>query len=210
MIKHIWFDFSGTLLRFTREYKQVHHKLVCETYARVINKSLTPVVTREYHALYKKHKTNSQVFIELGKHADFWAEIMATLDRKRFIDKRINYRALFENIRARSAKISLFTNSLGGEVRELLPHMGLAPADFDAMLTGEMMEKKPSLDGFYKIIKLSKLKPSEILYVGDRIDGEILPAKRVGLKAALVWSREKKTAADFTLRTITGVLKCLG
>lgn len=210
MIRHIWFDFANTLFRYTSEYVRVHNELLHQTYAKVVGEPLTEGLKRKYQALYQKYKSNSQVFMALDQDPNFWASTQAKLPKEKYIDQTVNLPNLFKKLKRRGLKISLFTNAPKEEVLRVLPYLNLGPQDFDFLLTGEMVEKKPSLDGFYKIIKLSRLKPAEILYVGERIPGEILPAKKVGLKTALVWSNLGKTEADFTLGDINQVVNCLG
>ena len=58
-------------------------------------------------------------------------------------------------------------------------------------------EPKPNLEGFNKMIELSKEQPQNLLYVGDSIEKDIRPAKQVGIKTCLVW--EKSTEADYSI-----------
>jgi hypothetical protein len=45
---------------------------------------------------------------------------------------------------------------------------------------------KPDPGFFEKMIEASAFGPAEILYVGDRLDNDIMPAARVGLRTALI------------------------
>ena len=45
---------------------------------------------------------------------------------------------------------------------------------------------KPDPGFFQKMIEMSPFSPAETLYVGDRLDNDILPAARLGLRTALV------------------------
>jgi HAD superfamily hydrolase (TIGR01549 family) len=46
--------------------------------------------------------------------------------------------------------------------------------------------EKPDPRFFQKIIEVTKLSPSEIAYVGDRLDNDVLPAVQVGMKAVFI------------------------
>lgn len=52
---------------------------------------------------------------------------------------------------------------------------------------------KPSPDFFKRLCKESGAAPEEILYVGDRVDNDVLPTKAAGMRAALLrrgpWGR---------------------
>jgi HAD superfamily hydrolase (TIGR01549 family) len=46
--------------------------------------------------------------------------------------------------------------------------------------------EKPDPRFFQKIIEVTKLSSSEIAYVGDRLDNDVLPAVQVGMKAVFI------------------------
>ena len=66
----------------------------------------------------------------------------------------------------------------------LLRGLGL-PADMIAT-SDDWGVSKPSLGFFRKMIEVSPFGPGEILYVGDRLDNDIMPAARLGLRTALI------------------------
>ncbi len=71
-----------------------------------------------------------------------------------------------------------------------------------------MLERpKPALDGFYKIIELSKISAKEILYIGDNIEKDIKPAKQVGLLTGLIW--QKSDEANYSFEKFEDILKIL-
>ncbi|WP_419818581.1 HAD family hydrolase [Glaciibacter flavus] len=45
---------------------------------------------------------------------------------------------------------------------------------------------KPSTEFFSRIVDVARLEPSAILYVGDRLDNDVLPARSAGLRTALI------------------------
>jgi HAD superfamily hydrolase (TIGR01549 family) len=72
------------------------------------------------------------------------------------------------------------TARAGRLLRELnLPVDCIATSD-------EWNEVKPSPGFFEKMISTVRLPPSQILYVGDRVDGDILPAHQSGLVTCLI------------------------
>ena len=46
--------------------------------------------------------------------------------------------------------------------------------------------RKPDPGFFRKMIEVSPVGPGETLYVGDRLDNDIIPAARLGLRTALI------------------------
>ena len=53
-------------------------------------------------------------------------------------------------------------------------------------------------------IKKSHLPPEEILYVGDRVKVDVLPAKELGIKTCLVW--DKSDEADYSFEKFEDIL----
>ncbi len=79
-----------------------------------------------------------------------------------------------------------------------LIRMGLTPYFDDVFVTEELGAEKGPLF-FRKVLKKLKAKPSECIMVGDRMDMDILPAMKAGIKAVRVlrgpYSKKKGSAA---------------
>ena len=100
---------------------------------------------------------------------------------------------------------SIFTNVKTEETMRILKLVELDLSLFTHILTGDdIKERKPALDGFNKMVELSKLKPEETLYVGDRVKVDILPANEVGMKTCLVWSTSPE--ADYSFENFGDIL----
>lgn len=204
MIKHVWFDCEGTLTVRSATFKKVYDRLRYETYARLVKKPLTDKVRQDFEVLYAKHGSNSAVFRSLGCASDFWQQCLSTLD------KTHDYRpvkAVFLTLKKLKDKvpISLFTNLKSEGVDTTLKLINVDKEWFTFIITGDdIQERKPSLGGFYAMIKLSQLPPEEILYVGDRVTVDILPAKEVGMKTCFMWGISDK--ADYSFENFKDIL----
>jgi HAD superfamily hydrolase (TIGR01549 family) len=100
----------------------------------------------------------------------------------------------------------------------LLRGLGL-PADLIAT-SDDWGVEKPDVLFFEKVVKASPTNdPSEVVYVGDRIDNDLRPAKAAGLKTIFVqrgpwgWifrdSPELERAADWRVKTLDEILQVL-
>lgn len=74
---------------------------------------------------------------------------------------------------------------------------------------------KPAPEVFAKVAAVAGREPGEILYVGDRLDNDVLPAARAGMRTALLrrgpWGhlhadRPEAAAADVIIDDLYGVL----
>ena len=200
-IKHIWFDFSYTLASVNEE---AHNRLRYESYAKVADKPITPELVDEYEKLYKKYKhSNSSVFESLGKLPGFWSKIIDT------VNPRTLYYLTDENIpeileqMSKILPVSIFSNI---DLDKTLPSLGIKPEWFTHILSASKLGSlKPALDGFYKVIELSNLRPEEILYIGDEVEKDIIPAKTVGIKTGVVF--EKLKEADYSFKDFRDILE---
>ncbi|WP_193105034.1 HAD family hydrolase [Brachybacterium sp. FME24] len=84
-------------------------------------------------------------------------------------------------------------------------------ADFIATSTAWGVVK-PSQEFFERTIAATTLSPAEILYVGDRLDNDVLPARRAGMHTALLvrgpWGhlhsrRDEAALADLRISTLS-------
>ena len=205
MIKHIWFDLDKTLAIPIPEFDQVHRELLLSVYADVVQKPITEDLEQEYKALYKEYGSNLAVFRSLGLPSDFWQTHSDTLDETKFYRPNIKINETLKKLKE-IVPISIFTNVKAEKNLKMLKAIDVNPAWFACVLTGDdIKERKPALDGFHAMIEQSKLLPGEILYVGDRIDVDIKPAKLAGMKACLLWA--KSDEADYSFINFEDILK---
>ncbi len=200
-IKHIWFDFSDTMAFLNKE---AHDNLRYETYASVINKGVTPELISEYEALYQKNnKSNAAIFRSLGKSAGYWSSVVNQVDpNKLYKLADANIPFILKEIK-NIVPISIFSNI---ELERILPALGIDLSLFTHILSSaQLKEPKPALEGFYKVIELSHLPGVEILYIGDDVGKDVLPAKKVGLKTGLMWAISDQ--ADYSFESFKDVLE---
>lgn len=182
-IKHIWFDFSDTIVKFD---EKIHDTMVYEAYSSLIGKPVTPELKEEFSSLFKKHKSYSKTFTQLGKESTYWSDKIHSANPRelmRLIDKDAPgvFNALKEIL-----PISVWSNI---RVREVLPVFDINPDWFTHILGPDEVKKpKPSLDGFHLLIERSEMRPEHILFVGDSLDKEIRPAHSLGIQTGLIWS----------------------
>jgi putative hydrolase of the HAD superfamily len=195
-IKHVWFDLDGTLSVHTPEFHQAHDQLRYKTYAEATGRPLTAEIGREYERVYKEKGTNSAVFRSLGLPTDYWMSRFNTLDKNDY------YRPIpeiFETLEKLKeiVPISLFTNDSAVGTAKTLKVINVNVKWFTYLITGdEVPERKPDLHGFQLAVEKSKLPAEQILYVGDRVNADVRPAKSVGMQTCLVYSHSDE--ADYS------------
>ncbi|MBF6166789.1 HAD family hydrolase [Streptomyces gardneri] len=111
-------------------------------------------------------------------------------------------RPALSKLRAMGVRVGIVGNQTA-RAGKLLRALDL-PTDFVAT-SDDWGVQKPSLEFFGKVIEAADSPAGEIVYVGDRIDNDVAPAKQAGMRAAYVlrgpWGwihRNKKEVADLS------------
>ncbi len=202
--EHIWFDVGGTLTRQSEELERAHNALRYQTYADVVKRVVDQDLISEYESLYQRYGSNSAAFRSLGHSSDYWQRRLGQLDESLYLKPEPEIIQTLDHLRS-IVPISLFTNFQLDRTLRVLHTIGVQSDWFTFILTGDdVPERKPALDGFREIIKKSDASPESVLYVGDRVDVDIKPAKLVGLKTCLVWGESDE--ADFSFLNFKDIL----
>ena len=204
-IKHVWFDLGETINKYSPEFTMARDDLKHQLYSEITGKPIDDDLKTEYLDLYKNHHSNSGAFTHLGKPSDFWQIHLAQIDKTPFYapDERV-YKTLdqLKDI----VPISLFSNIKTEEIIRSLNIIEVNPEWFTNILSGDdVANRKPHVDGFHRIVELSQLPAQQILYVGDKVNADILPAKAVGLQTCLVWDRSDE--ADYSFENFAEILE---
>lgn len=199
VIRHLWLDFSDTIARINRAEME---NIVYAAYANQVGKLVTQELKDEYKALVKHHKSNSAVFLSLGLPSTYGADLMSKIDPHKLYqltDVRIPEVILeLKDI----LPVSIFSNN---RLDTILPALGLERQWFTHILGPDEVQKpKPDLEGFTKMIQLSGVPASEILFVGDDVEKDLVPAREVGITTGLLWG--ESSVADYAFKDFQGIL----
>ena len=205
MLKHLWFDMAGTLYKETPEFQVAHDQLRYTTYAKLVGQSDSAKAKEEYEKLYAQHGSNSAVFRSLGQPSDFWMRAFEEMDVTTLLRPDP---VIVETLAALKEQlpISIFTNFKREKVVALLEHLQIPSSLFTHTVTGDdVPERKPDLAGFHRMIELSNVPADQTMYVGDRVDVDIKPAKQLGMKTCLIYGESSE--ADYCVQSFGEVKK---
>ncbi len=208
MIKYIWWDFDGTIYKIPPQVEKLTNELRLKLYSEIKNRPANEEIWKEYNALYQKYKSHSMIFTSLGKTSEYWWRHRKKIDIVPFLKEDKQTSKMFREFAKLPIKHGIYTNNVLSETKKILNAIKINYMLFEHIVTIDDTEApKPDLTSFRKIIELSKVKPEEILFVGDRLHVDVEPAKALGMKTCLVWSNEEKTAADYTFPHVADVIK---
>lgn len=221
MIKAVLFDLDNTLIDFMKM------KRICseEAISAMIDAGL-PVSKRRgvkiLFDLYREYGIENQKIFQ-----EFLKKVTGNVDKKilakgisAYRKVKIGFLRPYPNVISTLIALKEKGLKLGiiSDAPELQGWIRLADMEithfFDIVLTlSETGEKKPSKKPFNMVIKKLKLKPEEILFVGESPERDIKGAKSVGMKTALALygmdyrTKPKKMNSDYIIRDVKEVLK---
>lgn len=198
-IRHIWFDFSDTIGRIN---KTVADRLTLDAFAQVTKREASPALLQEFQALREKHKSSTAVFTSFGLPKTYLVDKLGGIEpRELYSLTDPHIPDVLQKLR-KKIPISIFSNN---RLDTILPALGILPAWFTHILGPDSVARpKPFPDGFQKMIELSAVAPREILFIGDEVHKDLLPAKALGIRTGLLWGMSDE--ADYCFADFQDIL----
>jgi phosphoglycolate phosphatase len=203
-IKYVWFDFAGTLYKETLEFHKIHDKLRYETYAKLTGINDPETAKNEFLAQLKKYGSNTDVFQSLGQSSSYWMKTLDNLDYASVLKPDTEVTETLSKLKD-MLPISIFTNFDKQRISNLLSLLQIPVEYFTYIINGDdVPERKPALNGFHEMVNRSGLPADQNLYICDRVQVDVKPAKQVGLRTCLLYSESPE--ADFCLENFSDIL----
>lgn len=187
-IKTLAWDLDGTLYPATPKMNEAITQRLLTLIAKTRSCSL-----EEAEAYYQDQKnilkSSTRVLDKLGLDGQqFFLDVWAELPLGEFIEPNPTLAQLFNQ--AGRLQHIMHTNSNSQQtVARKLACLGLSPNLFSVILTsGEMRAHKPDQKAFEILLETAGNQPEEILYLGDRVEVDLIPAKKIGLRTCLIGS----------------------
>ena len=202
-IKVVVFDFWNTIIMTgDKEYiEKIIRKLEFssqESFWKFYDAHLCPtkMTVREFfNYVCKFKKINDSIVDEL---MEYWDKSLKPV--KPFPDAT----PVLQELRNKYNLVLLSNTSLE-EANRPLDDFNLRQYFYDILLSPEFGVAKPNTEFFQKVLDNTNVSPSEVCLVGDDIENDILPARRMGFKTVLI-DRENKNpdhkSPDIIIRSL--------
>ena len=210
-LEAVLFDLFDTLLIFEDEkiyYPIVLRKLYdflfnngmdipFEEFCRVYFNIREKIYSESFVTLEEKHFNFrvSQTLKELGFNVDEDDKIVqdATLtfaeELKRYVRPDVNMYFVLEKI-FKKYKLGMISNfGIPKMIWDLLKELKLKSYFDVVIVSAEAKIRKPNPELFMKALKILNVEPSNAIFIGDRLDIDIMGAKSVGMKTILIKRR---------------------
>jgi HAD superfamily hydrolase (TIGR01549 family) len=209
-IKVLIWDFDGTFYRQNDAlYKQIRES----EYQTIINHTGWDYkkTTEEFFNVYKtrfQSATETVAFLSGISTSKAVVEMEAYFDRRHFVSKDQKLIELFSLLHGYQHYI--LANGSQKGIKESLDTIGIPHTLFKEILTSEVTgANKPNTNGYRYILNKTHELPQNHLMIGDREIVDLVPAKEIGMKTCLVFSKIQSKIADVTLPTVYDIKKLL-
>jgi HAD superfamily hydrolase (TIGR01549 family) len=129
-------------------------------------------------------------------------------DRAKYLKKDPLLQSMFQNLSMFQHYI--LANGIQSKIKPSLTLLGVPNATFIEIVTSEVVGyNKPNLAGFQYILHKTGLPAYSHLMIGDREAVDLAPAKSLGMKTCLVWSKMQSDVADITLKEVYDIVQAL-
>ena len=187
MLKAVVFDVGETLVDEERWWRRLSDREGLQPH--VVWAALGVTIARgEEHTALWGH-------LGIEKPPRWWSEIPYALE-----DLYPDALGCLEQVRARGLRVGVVGNQ--SEALEAWAREAALPADVISS-SASLGVRKPDPAFFEKVVELMGCGASEVAYVGDRVDNDVLPAAAAGLVAVHVrrgpWGRLQRTPPEATL-----------
>jgi len=220
MIKAVLFDLDNTLIDFWKMKRSSSEEAV----RAMIDAGLEINEERgvkELFEMYEKHGMEDQ-----GIFDKFIKRVHGKLDYKILASgvaayRRVKFgylatyphtRETLVRLKEKGLKLGIVSDAPVKQAWLRLAELNLTEF-FDVVIAHEKGKMKPHLMPFKKALKKLKLKPEQILFVGDNPQRDILGAKKLGMKTALAKYgqifKAGRIKADFGLNDIRELSKII-
>ena len=184
-LRAVVFDLDGT---FYRSDKYILHVRRCmdEVLAEFLG-----VGVEEAHRRLEEAKATlmtisaSVEYLGMDRRI-FYKRLAERVHPRLYIPRRPELREMLGELRSMRLRIGVHTNSGRPLAEKVLDALGLTINDFDACITSDDAEPKPSPQGYMRFLEIFDVDACEVVYVGDRWKVEVEPAKKLGMKTILV------------------------
>jgi FMN phosphatase YigB (HAD superfamily) len=116
----------------------------------------------------------------------FFMALAKRVDPRAYLGEDLVALKAIERLRAEGFLIGLVSNSGRALVEEVLDAIGLRPEMFHVVVTSTEAEPKPSPQPFLLALSHLGIDRGRAVYVGDRDEAELRPAKELGIKTILL------------------------
>ncbi len=206
-IKVIIWDLDGTLYQEMPELKREIHDNAIDLIGRV--KGISRKKAEKVFSLkYSQFGSSTKTLIDCGVDRTYvFSGEWYTKAQMKYLKRDERLGLIFKKLKDR--RHILNTNSISSSAKKKLRRIGLKTETFEKLFTNADMfgVLKPDPKPFEAVLEYTKMPAKTHLFIGDRYQTDLEPAKKLGMRTCLVWG--ESAMADISLKTVYEVAELL-
>ena len=209
-IKILVWDVDGTLYQSIPELWLMMEKRQYQLLSRVKKISFTAAkeLLMKKKKIYKS-ATKSLVKLGCGEIADV-ARKIDIRGKHGLIKKDLILLEMFKKLK--KFRHLVLTNRAHKGALEVLRALGVADLKWRVFeriysATEDFSAAKPDLVVFERVLAYTKLLADQHLMIGDRVEVDLMPAKKLGMKTCLVWGKSNDKSIDISIPRVYDIVK---
>jgi putative hydrolase of the HAD superfamily len=204
----ILFDLDGTLYNSSAYFQMMEEEI-----AELVSEQLSINYENARLLLSERRKklgTLTKSLESLGIDRVIFFEALASrVEPAEYMSNDLTVHWVLARLRENGFKIGLVSNSGRPVVAKVLQALRLDQSSFEAMVTSSDVQPKPSPEPFRLALDLLSCNAESAVYVGDRDEAELRPAKHLGIRTILLDRSGKSSRrwADVVVKELSQVPK---
>lgn len=205
-IRAIGFDVDGTLYKLPLEADKEIGKEIIRAGAELLGKSQEEFAS-EYYVRRKEFAGNTLTLKSFGLDGEkIFQDLWDKFPIENYVERDTRLINIMNDLH-KQYRLFILSNGTGRQIARKLKIIGLDESLFELNIACyDRGWVKPDPAPFLFALEQLKMKPEEVVYVGDRTDVDIEGAQAVGMKAVLVGREDKK--ADASCGSIYEIANC--
>lgn len=214
-VKYFIFDLDGTLYKFDKElspsFKESQFRKDLKNRVLSFISNTTGFDEKKSLIEYENLKLDFNGDFSLALNSKYgvpkeeYTSVVWKMDPQNYIKKNTNLRNELQKLKGR---IALVTGSPKIWAIPTLKYLNLLDLFEPSIFTYDFSIKKPDPNIFLHVTKHLNAKIEDTIAIGDNLNTDILPAKKVGLKTLFI-GEDRMAVADFQAKDINQALKKL-
>ena len=199
-IESVGFDLDGTLYKPNDEVNEQIRRYACERASELLGRKYDEVRS-EFNIYFLDTQSASQSLVKLGieNGKEIMQEALEKADIASILGRDERLADLIVRL-AENYKLFLITSSPERNALAKLNALGINSILFSPKLYGDSEYIRDDGSAFNYVSGEQSVLLSQMMFVGDRKQTDIIPAKRWGMRTAIVNARSKE--ADYQLDSI--------
>jgi len=199
----ILFDLDGTLYDSADYSRRLEEEI-----ARFVSEKLSLDLDSTKALLKQRRKelgTLTRTLESLGIDRNLFFDSMAArIEPAEYLTEDARVHVVINTLKEEGFKVGLVSNSGRPLVEKILKALRIDPSVFDALVTSSDVRPKPSPEPFLLALKLLNCTTATAIYIGDRDEAELHPAKELRIRTILL-DRVGNTSARWADVVVTNL-----